>query len=355
MTDRDDQAIAGLLRAAVPDLAAPPARLAAVGNRVRTARRRRATASLLVAAAVVAGLAGWATAPGKHASTMATARVATAGLTTSACPSAAVLRDNLDKYPHGRMPDGFTPVSAVMCSLEPRRSPGGGWYQVLVERRATAGVERLARELRKPSANPTPPDGTGCTLELQLIHWFTLADGAGRAVRPEVPMGVCGKPSPAAMQALSDVGWKVVREQRLRTIETDQAHRAGCSQDSKDPFAYAFEPAAAPGPALATRPVALHTCVYSKASDIADVGAFASGGTVRGSTVAQVLALLDSAPPAKPCTTRARSFLTLEPAGLNNGAVSVEVGGCLRVSREDQKLAQLTPVQVAALMAALPK
>jgi hypothetical protein len=355
MTDHDDQAIVGLLRAAVPDLAPPPGRLAAVRGQVRRTRRRRTTAALLTAAAVAAGAAGWAALPARHPSTVASARMTVAELTTSACPSEQVLRQNLIHYPHGRIPDGFTPVTAVMCSLDALPTPGGGSYQALVERRGTTGIERLTRELRKPSTDPAPPAGGGCTLELRTIPWFTLADAAGRAIRPEVPMGVCDKPSPAAMKALSEVGWTVVHEQRLRTIESDRAHQAGCAQDYKDQFAQTLEPAAARAPAFTTPPSALHACVYSKASTTASTGTFASGGTASGPASAQVLAQLDSAPPATPCTTRARSFLTLEPAGVTNGAVSVELDGCLRVSREDQKLAQLTQAQVTALLAALPR
>jgi hypothetical protein len=110
------------------------------------------------------------------------------------------------------------------------------------------------------------------------------------------------------------------------------------------------------GPALNTRPSALHVCRYSKTSPGAEVGNFVSGGTVTGAVEDRVLSQLDGAPLAKFCLNRARTFLLLEPTAINRGdAAIIELDGCLRMIRENRQIVQLTPAQVATVIAALPR
>lgn len=234
------------------------------------------------------------------------------------------------------LPDSVTPVGVLECDPQTRLVPGDGEWSVMVERRATTGIEAFVAALREPSSDR--PNGLACTMELRLVTWFALLDAQGRALRVSVPTDTCGKPQQAAMAALEALRLTTVSETRIRRLRTSAqvasaaaAEALGCGTPWKDEIALGVGgeglTATAPPVPPAGEPVLV--CRYASDSRAADpVGEFLSGtrlGTVASASVRELLA---GAAPAAPCSTPHTRFATvwLSPVAV----VAVELDGCER-------------------------
>ena len=93
----------------------------------------------------------------------------------------------------GAVPDGFAPVSVVLCEDRSTDTVRTG-----LERTSTE-VAPLVAYLARPSE--APGDGP-CTADGWVRPWLFLVDGSGRHVAPTIPVDACSKP----------LGWDAERD-----------------------------------------------------------------------------------------------------------------------------------------------
>lgn len=154
---RDDSDVRRLLADAVPPLAAPPDRLAAVGDRVRRRRRRLATGStvaLVLTVGLVVGLPRLVTGDPR-----VPAPAATGGPVGDAtCPTDLGRRPGLDAVRYGDdVP--LVPAGAVEITLcQVPRAGGPAADERAGPRVLTTGVDELVRLLNALPARPAGPD-----------------------------------------------------------------------------------------------------------------------------------------------------------------------------------------------------
>ena len=161
----------------------------------------------------------------------------------STCPSATEL------VPQGVSGNGTVPLAdavslsaAIECVVEDRPVAGDGVWSFVVEKRATAGLDRLATALRAKD-EPTPTDQV-CALMLVVVPWFAVVDSHGAWLRPRVPTTSCGDPQPAVTSALDALAWTTVSATKATQVSTQaqaqkdaDAAAAGCATPFKDMIA----------------------------------------------------------------------------------------------------------------------
>ncbi|SBT47155.1 hypothetical protein [Micromonospora narathiwatensis] len=231
--------------------------------------------------------------------------------------------------PH--MDDGFQPVAAVVCLVQPRQRPSGGSDWVAVEERAD-DVAALTAALRLPDAKPT---AGFCTMEMPFVPWLALLDAQGRWVRPGIPTNACHKPRQEFRTAYEQLPTRQVTTRVLREIESDQAVASGCSQKWADMVWVAGQsgggrhdvPAS-----LAGDDAEVRVCVYrvpeSEQGGGKPAGDFESGGKLPAGRWTAIRHELTTAAPATACSTPSSRFAVLH---LPTGMVYAEADGCRRV------------------------
>jgi hypothetical protein len=95
----------------------------------------------------------------------------------------------------GRVPAGFVPVAAYLCTME---QPG----VVLMEKR-TGDFGPLLEALAEPDLPPKADQV--CTLEFEIVPELWLEEASGQALRAAWPRDSCGKTQPATQAALDDL------------------------------------------------------------------------------------------------------------------------------------------------------
>jgi hypothetical protein len=190
--DGDGRAVGRLLAALVPDLAAPPDRLAAVGRRVRRRRRRTSLLAAALVAAVLLGGSAVLAANRPAAEVPAVPRPTGGPLPPGAddCPPDPPLFDASNDALPSTAPGDVAPpgaVRAVLCRYNPlpdrhRRSPGPPRRLVLT--RDVAGLVQLVNLLPTQDLDPCFAMGDGggyLTLEYRdgTRRTVELANGCG--------------------------------------------------------------------------------------------------------------------------------------------------------------------------------
>ena len=156
--------------------------------------------------------------------------VAKVGNVSVGCPDGAPFGD--PEVLHRRpLTAGVTITAVVRCETVQRDYPDLGRWDVQLAEVAAAGFEPLLGELGKPSAPPT--DGP-CPAIGYVVPYFALVATDGSVLRPAVPTGVCGQPSPAARTALNGLAFDAVDAVRVRQIASLTAVESGCAQQAKD-------------------------------------------------------------------------------------------------------------------------
>jgi hypothetical protein len=242
------------------------------------------------------------------------------------------------KPPSGRVPDGFVPAEVVLCAVATRSYPGEGEWLVAVEQRARSGFDELLGELRRPSS---PRTAQACTLELVPAPWFALVGSDGRVVRPAVPTDECRKPRREALAALQSLPYQTVAERRIRQVQSQQAIDTGCADEWKDVLVLEAGQArpGGPGPVFDQRIDRLVVCTYRNAGgEQPPAGVLSGGREARGEQLAELLAALEGAGPARSCRRQHSAFALLRPVG--GGEAYVELDGCRRVLAPDGTLRQ---------------
>ncbi|MDQ0372933.1 hypothetical protein J2X26_001244 [Cellulomonas humilata] len=98
----------------------------------------------------------------------------------------------------GRVPDGFLPVSVVVCAPGGTLQDSSGTWVALTASRHEGDLEPLVAALRRPSAQR----GGTCSTAAVVAPSLWLVDALGRAVRPVWPTDRCGSPQEAVATAL---------------------------------------------------------------------------------------------------------------------------------------------------------
>ncbi|WP_426593004.1 hypothetical protein ACPPVS_14730 [Cellulomonas sp. McL0617] len=99
----------------------------------------------------------------------------------------------------GKVPDGFVPVSVVVCTLDGSLKDASGTWLALTASHREGDLEPLVAALREPSARR----GGTCSTGQADTPALWLVDALGRALRPTWPTDRCGGPSPAVSKALA--------------------------------------------------------------------------------------------------------------------------------------------------------
>lgn len=136
-----------------------------------------------------------------------------------AAPSGGTPSSTLTPEVKGSVPEGFIPVSAVLCSWEVAfeathgEMSGDPMHAAIREDRLGGDYTDLLAAL----AQPSDKGGSGqCTADMEILPHLWLVDAAGRAVNAQWPVDSCGKtrgkPDTArALDALQVVESKIVR------------------------------------------------------------------------------------------------------------------------------------------------
>lgn len=98
----------------------------------------------------------------------------------------------------GRVPDGFLPVSVVVCAPGGTLQDSSGTWVALTASRREGDLEPLVAALRRPSAQR----GGTCSGAAVVPPSLWLVDALGRAIRPVWPTDRCGSPQEAVSVAL---------------------------------------------------------------------------------------------------------------------------------------------------------
>jgi hypothetical protein len=112
-----------------------------------------------------------------------------------------------DPYePTEPVPAGFKPVAVVECVWV--TSVNHGVFRIEERRQAAvAGLGRLLAALRERS-HPQPKAALpACLTPTYSRPWFVLVSATGQAIRPAIPVGLCGLPAPAVLASLKSLHW----------------------------------------------------------------------------------------------------------------------------------------------------
>jgi len=328
------------LRQALDDLAAEADSYARVDTVLAVTERRRRwrTVTMAVVAVLVVALGGGAFAaiasPGAQSPPITPAATGAVHRRWTSCAVDAGLSAGSDGLP--RLGEDFSPVAVTVCRQELRRRADGGTDLVLVELRGD-DVAGLVAALRLPDLLPPSADQVVCDLAKVSVPWFALLDADGRWVRPEPPVGACGKPRTEVMDAVNALRLHPVSTTFVREIESAEAVAAGCTEHWGDMVAvetYAGGRAAA-GHGRDTLPPEVRLCVYrvpaGEQGTAKPAGTFEHGGLLPAQRRAEIGRALAAALPASDCAKHASRFAILMPIGTNNGEVYVELDGCRRI------------------------
>jgi hypothetical protein len=326
-----------LLTEAVPLLTPPMDRVGAVAARVRRRRQRLiGSSALAVAVAIALGVGGAQMITGDHAPPRGTA-ADSGGQRWTSCTDAApeiatpgfkVTAEDAAALP--RLGGDFTPDAVVICGQEAQRSVGGGEDLMATERRSN-DVAALVTALRLPDE---PETVTACTADAELLPWLALVDADGRWVRPDIPVGRCGKSRPEVREALGALSLTTVASWKVAVLVSAEAAAAGCSQGWKAELSLATEEnltrrGVLPEPFPAGRQIRL--CVFEVLKSDPGTGNFVHGTVLPVDRRTAIEHALKAAGSAEPCSARASRFAVLRATTGEDPGTYVELDGCHRI------------------------
>ncbi|MEU6413804.1 hypothetical protein [Microbispora sp. NPDC046933] len=268
---------------------------------------------------------------------------------TASCPKRS--DPNLPAASRQPLPDGFIPVRITRCRWEFRYLPGKGRWEVVIQEHADGPATELMTELRRPSERSL--FGQDCLDVGIKVDYFVVVDSSGRAVLPNVPTGVCGKPFPSALAAIRSLPYHVDEQIPIRRVESEKAFRAGCGDEYPDVLRRMGRPGAA-HQIWNPPPQGLRVCVFRLAKKTPDTaqtwnsvkGRLEYSYILQGRKLRTLLGALDAAP-ASDCPSDHTRF-----AALSSGyylEAYVELDGCHNLLRPDGTLGRLAPDAVALL------
>jgi hypothetical protein len=229
--------------------------------------------------------------------------------------------------------------------MEREQVTGQGEWSVMVEKRATAGLNHLLTAMRQPDG----PRTTGpCLAYGQLDPEVWFLDAAGHAVLPRWPRDSCSHLLTDSTTALTSLAWTTTARVRIAQTVPQAAIDAGCSTAFKYEVALTADRggAAKPGSfAGLARATPAQLCRYRRAGDDPINGEFDSGRRLSEPEWAALRQALEPSPAVQPCTQAATRFAVLTAGPI----VEIELDGCHRVLTPDNGLRQATPSLLALL------
>lgn len=249
------------------------------------------------------------------------------------------------------LPAHFVVAAAIRCVETERVVPGRGVWQFELRQVADHGLARLAAALRRPSI--PPPPNQMCLAVLGVVIPFVLLGRDGRLVYPRLPTGECGNPLPQVLLAMQDLHWVTVSAQRGAQLETQAVVESGCPAAWKDMIGFSsaqgqsLRPSPG-GPVFSARPLSLRVCVYRDRSGPLDTY-FVGGGRVSGAAETALLRGITTGRTSAACPRPHARFAVLLPPGIGSAVVYVEIGGCYRVLRPDNRIGQAGPAALAII------
>lgn len=246
----------------------------------------------------------------------------------------------------GPLPQGFVARAAIRCIYSDQTVPGQGVWQFELRQVAYNGLTSLMAALRQPSA--IKPANLACAAPGIEVGQFALWGQDGRVVSPQLPTTKCGLPQQQALTAVRALHWTTVSSQRELQVESAAGVKSGCASGWKDMLGFLserrFSSSLRPspgGPVFSTRPAQLRVCVYSDQdqSDPTDTY-LTGGGLVSGSTETRLLTGIAGSRGTATCAKPHTSFAVLLPVRSGAQPAYVELGGCQRVLRPDNRVGQ---------------
>jgi len=251
------------------------------------------------------------------------------------------------------VPARFVAVAAIRCIGSDQVVPGRGRWQFDLWQVAEHGLARLTAALRRPSA--TPPRSVLCRAQLVIVPPFVLLGSDGRMIYPRLPADECGHPRQEVLAALGALHWVTVSAQRDRQVETQAVIESGCPAGWKDMIGFPsglvgdqpLRPSAG-GRVFSPRPVWLRVCVYRDRSGPLDT-VFVGGGRISGTAETALLAGIAAGRDSAACARAHTMFAVVLPPQIAAMPAYVEIGGCQRVLRPDNRVGQASPAALVII------
>lgn len=299
--------------------------------------RRQATLVAVAVAVAGCGTAHWVA--GRAASS--TRGPAHAGAPAQVARSVHCLRPGAP--PGGvPLPPGFKVIAAMRCIQADRVVPGRGLWEFELRQVADHGLARLAAALRRPSV--PPPPNLACAVPGVSVPPFMLLGRDGRMIYPKLPTEECGNPQRQVLTAVRELHWVTVSARRGIQLETQAGIESGCPAGWKDMIGFlgsygdgeSLRPSPG-GPVFSTRPPSLRVCVYRDRSSPLDTYLL-GGSRVSGAAESALLRGITAGRTSATCPQPHATFAVLLPPSPGSLVAYVEIGGCHRVLRPDNRI-----------------
>ena len=256
------------------------------------------------------------------------------------------------------LPAGFVAQAAIRCIYTQRQVPGQGVYQFQLRQVAYNGLAQLTTALKRPSA-VAPPANVACAAPGIGVEPFTLLGKNGQLISPLLPTTQCGEPQQQTLIALRALHWRTVAAQRGSVVETQQGLASGCPAALKDMIGVLIDmehgrllhPSGG-GPVFSPQPASLQVCVYrSRAEPLNPY--LLGGGRVSGTTETALLQGIAAGRATTTCALPRTTFAVL--LGPRAPYAYVEIDGCHRVLRPDNRIGQASAAALAIIGKAIQK
>jgi hypothetical protein len=250
------------------------------------------------------------------------------------------------------VPARFVVVAAIQCIQSDQVVPGRGLWQFELWQVAEHGLAQLTAALRRPSA--TLPPVLACAEPGISVPLFVLLGSDGRMLYPKLPTEECGNPQRQVVAAVRALHWVTVAARRGQQVETQAGLGSGCPAGWKDVIGLADGSAhgrplhpSPSGRVFSPRPPSLRVCVYRDRSGPLDTF-LVGGGRISGAAETTLLTGIAAGRTSATCPQPHTMFAVLLPR-MNSQPAYIEIGGCQRVLRPDNRIGQASPAALVII------
>jgi hypothetical protein len=249
------------------------------------------------------------------------------------------------------LPEGFVAQAAIRCIYADQKVPGQGLWQFQLTQVAYNGLAQLTTALRRPSV--TPPAIQACAAPGIGVEPFVLRGSNGQVIAPRLPTTICGEPQQQALTALRALHWQTVAAHRGILLETQQGLASGCPAALKDMMGVLADidhgrmlrPSGG-GPVFSPQPASLQVCVYRDRAEPLNPYLL-GGGPVSGTAETALLQGIATGRATTTCALPRTTFaVLLRPQA---PPAYVEIDGCRRVLRPDNRIGQANAAALAII------
>jgi len=249
------------------------------------------------------------------------------------------------------LPAGFVAQAAIRCIYTRREVPGQGVWQFQLTQVAYNALAQLTTALKRPSV--TAPANTACAAPGIGVEPFVLWGSNGQVIAPRLPTTICGVPQQQALTALRALHWQTVATHNGILLETQQGLASGCPAAVKDMMGVLADidhgrmlrPSGG-GPVFSPQPPSLRVCEYRVRAEPLNPYLL-GGGQVSGTTETALLQGITAGRATTTCTRPRTTFAVL--LGPQAPGAYVEIDGCHRVLRPDNRIGQANAAALAII------